>query len=165
MEALVPGCTADLGREEDWTKERGAISIRGLSPGAGFQLSECCCPVPGDRIVGLRKPDQPVEVHNIECLEVANGMDADWRDLSWGHQSKGAVGRLRVTLYDRPGTLAETAGIFARNLANVKNLRQTQGDAPFTTYEIDLEVQDVPHLTRILSALRASDAVSQAERV
>jgi GTP pyrophosphokinase len=68
MEALVPGCTADLGREEDWTKERGAISIRGLSPGAGFQLSECCCPVPGDRIVGLRKPDQPVEVHNIECL-------------------------------------------------------------------------------------------------
>ena len=165
MEALVPGCTADIGREEDWTRERGAISIRGLSPGAGFQLSECCHPMPGDRIVGLRKPDQPVEVHTIECLEVANGIDADWRDLSWGHRSKGAVGRLRVTLYDRPGTLAETAGIFARNVANVKNLRQTQGDAPFTTYEVDLEVQDVAHLTRILSALRASDAVSGAERV
>ena len=33
------------------------------------------------------------------------------------------------------------------------------------TYEVDLEVQDVPHLTRILSALRASDSIAQAERV
>jgi len=36
---------------------------------------------------------------------------------------------------------------------------------PFATYEIDIEVQDLAHLTRILSALRASDAVAQAERV
>ena len=36
---------------------------------------------------------------------------------------------------------------------------------PFHTYEVDLEVQDLAHLTRILSALRASDAVAQAERV
>lgn len=164
MEALVPGCTAGMGPEEDW-KERGAISIRGLSPGAGFQLAECCHPVPGDRIVGLRKPGEPVEVHAIDCITVANAMDADWRDLSWGQRSSGAVGRLRVTLYDRPGTLAETAGIFARNLANVQGLRQTHNDGPFTTYEIDLEVQDVAHLARILSALRASDAVSGAERV
>ena len=35
---------------------------------------------------------------------------------------------------------------------------------PFTTYEVDLEVQDLAHLTRILSALRASDSVAQAER-
>ena len=45
------------------------------------------------------------------------------------------------------------------------SLDQTQLDHPFTTYEIDLEVQDVPHLSRILSALRASDSIAQAERV
>ncbi|TCD06275.1 bifunctional (p)ppGpp synthetase/guanosine-3',5'-bis(diphosphate) 3'-pyrophosphohydrolase [Erythrobacteraceae bacterium CFH 75059] len=164
MEALVPGCTAELGPEEDW-KQKGAISIRGLSPGAGFQLAECCHPVPGDRIVGLRRPDQPVEVHNIDCLAVAKALDADWRDLSWGPRSQGAVGRMRVTLYDRPGTLAEAAGIIARNLANVRGLHQTHRDPPFTTYEVDVEVQDAKHLHRILSALRASDAISGAERV
>ena len=121
--------------------------------------------VPGDRIVGLRKTDAPVEVHTIDCLELASGIDADWIDLNWGKRSQGAVGRLRVTLYDRPGTLAEMAGLFAQNHANVVALDQTQNDHPFTTYDVELDVADLAHLTRILSALRASDAVAQAERL
>ena len=164
MEALVPGCTAEL-EEEDWTRREHAISIRGLTPGVGFQLAECCHPVPGDRIVGLRKKGEAVEVHAIGCFELASGEDVDWLDLSWGSRSLGAIGRLRVTLYDRPGTLAEMAGIFAQNHVNVKSLDQVETDHPFTTYEIDSEVQDLAHLTRVLSALRASDAVAQAERI
>ena len=165
MEALVPGCTADIGEDEDWARRDHTISIRGLTAGVGFKLADCCHPVPGDRIVGLRRKDEGVEVHTIDCLELASGIDSDWLDLSWGKRSQGAVGRVRVTLYDRPGTLAEMAGIFAQNLANVKSLDQVQLDHPFTTYEIDVEVQDLAHLTRILSALRASDAVAQAERI
>ena len=70
-----------------------------------------------------------------------------------------------MTLYDRPGTLAEMAGIFAQHLANVKTLRHVQKEHPFSAYEVDLEVQDLAHLTRILSALRACDAIAQAERL
>ncbi len=165
MEALVPGSTAELPDETDWPKQERVISIRGLTPGVGFQLAECCRPVPGDRIVGLRKAGEGVEVHAISCFSLASGIDADWLDLSWGNRSQGAIGRLRITLYDRPGTLAEMAGIFAQNIANVKMLEQVQQDHPFSTYEVDLEVQDLAHLTRITSALRASDAVAQADRI
>ena len=162
MEALVPGSTTDL---PELPAQERAISIRGLTPGMGFSLAPCCHPLPGDRIIGLRKPGIGVEVHAIDCLRLANGVDADWVDLSWGERSKGAVGRLRVVLYHRPGTLAEMAGIFAQNHANVINLELTQRDDPFHTYEVDLEVQDLAHLTRIVSALRASEAVAQAERI
>lgn len=165
MEALVPGCTAEMEQPAQWSKQEQAISIRGLTAGVGFQLAQCCHPVPGDRIVGLRKPGEGVEVHAIDCLELASGIDADWLDLSWGTRSVGAVGKLRATLYDRPGSLAEMAGIFAQNVANIRSLVQSQTEHPFTVYEVDLEVQDLAHLTRILSALRASDAVAQAERV
>ncbi|WP_298468970.1 bifunctional (p)ppGpp synthetase/guanosine-3',5'-bis(diphosphate) 3'-pyrophosphohydrolase [uncultured Erythrobacter sp.] len=165
MEALVPGCTAEFEEDEEWSQRERVISIRGLTPDVGYTLATCCHPVPGDRIVGLRRKDALVEVHAIDCLELANGVDADWLDLSWGRRSHGAVGRLTVTIYDRPGTLAEMAGIFAQNKTNVTSLMQTQLDHPFTTYEIDAEVQDLAHLTRILSALRASDAVAQAERI
>ena len=155
----------DLEDNDGWTGREKTISIRGLTPGVGFKLAECCHPVPGDRIVGLRKKDEGVEVHAIDCLELASGIDADWLDLSWAKRSQGAVGRLSVTVYDRPGTLAEMAGIFAQNTANVKTLEQVETDHPFVTYETDLEVQDLAHLTRILSALRASDAVAQADRM
>ena len=165
MEALVPGCTADMESEEDWSRQEKAISIRGLTAGVGFHLADCCHPVPGDRIVGLRKAGEGVEVHAIDCFELASGLDSDWLDLSWGAKSKGAVGQLSVTLYDRPGTLAEMAGIFAKNLANVRSLEQVQQDHPFAGYRIEIDVQDLAHLTRIVSALRASDAVAQAERI
>ncbi len=165
MEALVPGSAAILDEEPEWPIHTKAVSIRGLTAGVGFRLAECCHPVPGDRIVGLRKHGEAVEVHTIDCLELASGIDADWIDLSWGKRSQGATGRLRVILYDRPGTLAEMAGLFAQNHANVVALEQTQKDHPFSTYDVELDVQDLAHLTRILSALRASDAVAQAERL
>jgi GTP pyrophosphokinase len=162
MEALVPGSTADL---PELPAQERAISIRGLTAGMGFTLAPCCHPLPGDRIIGLRKPGVGVEVHAIDCLRLADGVDADWVDLSWGERSTGAVGRLRIVLYHRPGTLAEMATIFAQNHGNVMNLELTHRDDPFHTYEVDLEVQDLAHLTRIVSALRASEAVAQAERI
>jgi len=162
MEALVPGCTAAMPEEPSQGR---AISIKGLTPGMGFALADCCHPIPGDRIVGLRRKGEGVEVHAIDCFQLANGVDADWVDLSWGEHSQGAVGRLNVVLYNRPGTLAEMAGVFARSNANVMNLELTERDDPFHTYTVDLEVQDLAHLTRILSALRASEAVAQAERI
>ncbi|MEE4539704.1 MAG: bifunctional (p)ppGpp synthetase/guanosine-3',5'-bis(diphosphate) 3'-pyrophosphohydrolase [Erythrobacter sp.] len=164
MEALVPGSTAEFEEDEEWSRRERVISIRGLTPGVAFELATCCHPVPGDRIVGIRRKGERVEVHTIDCLELINGTDSEWLDLSWGRRSHGAIGQLQVTLYDRPGTLAEMAGIFAQNKINVTSLVQTQLDYPFTTYEIEAQVQDLAHLTRILAALRASDAVAQADR-
>ncbi|GGZ87690.1 RelA/SpoT family protein [Novosphingobium arvoryzae] len=165
MEALIPGSAAGLAEPEQWSGQERAISIRGLTPGVGVQLAECCHPVPGDRIVGIRQPDKGVEVHSIDCMTLASGTDSDWLDLSWGERTTGAVGRLRMVLYNRPGTLAEATGIFAGNRANIVSLEMTQRDELFGGYEVDLEVSDLAHLTRIVSALRASDAVAQAERI
>ena len=165
MEALVPGSTEGLAEPESWPRQDRAISIRGLTAGMAFHLGQCCHPVPGDRIVGLRQPGMGVEVHSIDCLKLASGVDADWLDLSWGERTTGALGRVRVVLYNRPGTLADAAGIFAGNRANIAALENSGRDELFSTYEIDLDVSNLAHLTRIISALRASDAVAEAERI
>jgi GTP pyrophosphokinase len=164
MEALVPGFDAD-GSHIDFPGQESAISIRGLTPGVGYHLGECCHPIPGDRIVGLRLAGQPVEVHTIECDRLASGTDADWVDLSWGQGSDGASARLRVIIHNRPGTLGEIAGIFGYHKANIIHLRMTARDVEFHTFEVDLEVHDLQHLMRIISALRASEAVATADRV
>ena len=164
MEALVPGF-GDQNADGDFPNQERAISIRGLTPGVGYHLGDCCHPIPGDRIVGLRLPDQPVEVHTIECDRLASGVDADWVDLSWGQGSDGASARLRVVIHNRPGTLGEIAGIFGYHKANIINLRMTARDSEFHTFEVDLEVHDLTHLMRIISALRSSEAVASADRV
>lgn len=164
MEALVPGSGKVLEGQASWPAQERAISIKGLTPGMGFQLADCCHPVPGDRIVGLRQPGQGVEVHAIDCPSLESGVDSDWLDLSWGERTTGAVGRIICVVYNRPGTLAEVTSIFARTQANIAALKMTGRDERFHTYAIELDVADLAHLTRIVSSLRASDAVAQADR-
>ena len=167
MEALMPGSGGDGvngGVAMPTPAQREAISIRGLTAGVAFDLGPCCHPVPGDRIVGLRRADEPIMVHAIDCPVLASGVDADWVDLAWGDGSDGAAAQLLVTLKNEPGALGVMAGIFGAHHANILNLKLETRDAGFHGFRVDLEVRDLHHLTRILAALRAADAVSQAER-
>ncbi len=165
MDALVPGSSNEMTALREFPRQDRAISIRGLTPGVAFQLAECCHPVPGDRIVGLRRQGEHIEVHTIDCLNLVSGVDADWIDLSWESDSEGATARIRAILYNRPGTLADMAGIFSHHKANIVNLKLTNRDQPFHTYESDLEVHDVAHLMQIIMALRASESVARADRI
>ena len=164
MEALMPGSGgADVAAPPP--PQREAISIKGLTPGVAFNLASCCHPVPGDRIVGLRRADEAILVHSIDCAELANGIDADWIDLAWGDGSDGGAAQMRVVLKNEPGALGVMAGIFGSHKANILNLKLENRDVSFHTYRVDLEVHDVQHLMRIIATLRATDVVSSAERV
>ncbi|HYW16873.1 MAG TPA: bifunctional (p)ppGpp synthetase/guanosine-3',5'-bis(diphosphate) 3'-pyrophosphohydrolase [Allosphingosinicella sp.] len=163
MEALVPGSTGAEGVKPP--PQRTAISIKGLTPGVAFQLAECCHPIPGDRIVGLRREGTEIEVHVIGCDSLADGVDADWLDLAWGDESDGGTARLCVVIKNEPGSLAVIAGILGRHGANIVSMEQASRDGSFHTFHLDIEVHDVQHLMRILAALRAADVVSSAERL
>ncbi|QUT04689.1 bifunctional (p)ppGpp synthetase/guanosine-3',5'-bis(diphosphate) 3'-pyrophosphohydrolase [Sphingobium phenoxybenzoativorans] len=165
MEALIPGSTSGEGAEEAHPRQHNPVSIRGLTPGIAYQLGDCCHPVPGDRIVGIRRTGEPIEVHTIDCSSLEAGADADWVDLAWDVKSKGGTARLSIIVKNQPGALASVANIFGANKANILNLQLVNREGPFHTDIIDLEVQDAAHLMRILSALRSLEIVVQADRV
>jgi RelA/SpoT family (p)ppGpp synthetase len=163
MEALMPGSATKDGVKPP--PQRTAISIKGLTPGVAFQLAECCHPIPGDRIVGLRREGEGIEVHVIGCESLADGVDADWVDLAWGDQADGGATSLSIVIKNEPGSLAVIAGILGSHGANIVSMDQTSRDGSFHTFHLDIEVHDVQHLMRILAALRATDVVSTAERL
>jgi len=163
MEALMPGSTGKGGVKPP--PQQTAISIKGLTPGVAFKLAECCHPIPGDRIVGLRREGTEIEVHMIGCDSLADGIDADWVDLAWGDESDGGTARLCVVIKNEPGSLAAIAGILGNHGANIVSMEQASRDGSFHTFHLDVEVHDLQHLMRIVAALRASDVVSSAERL
>jgi len=164
MDALMPGSAEKAGVKRRESGQREAISMKGLTPGVAFQLASCCNPVPGDRIIGVRRSDEPVEVHTIDCRKLAEQQDAEWVDLAWGDGSDGGTARLVVVVKNEPGALGIMSGILGAHHANIVNLSLSHRDAAFHTYDVTVEVHDVQHLMKILAALRAADAVSQAER-
>jgi GTP pyrophosphokinase len=165
MEALMPGSTTAEGVEEAHPRQHEPVSIRGLTPGIAYNLGDCCHPVPGDRIVGVRRTGEPIEVHTIDCRSLEVDQDDDWVDLSWDSKSKGGTARLSVIVKNQPGALAAVANVFGATKANILNLQLVNREGPFHTDIIDLEVADAQHLNRILQALRAIDVVVQADRV
>ena len=164
MEALMPGSAgSDIAPRP--AGQRQAISIKGLTPGVAFHLADCCHPIPGDRIVGLRREDESIEVHVIGCDRLASGIDADWLDLAWGDESEGGTARLCVILRDVAGALGEMAGIMGAQRTNIVNLALVHRDGSFHTFHLDVEVDDLAHLHALLAALRSADSVSSAERL
>jgi (p)ppGpp synthase/HD superfamily hydrolase len=163
MEALMPGSAGgDVAPRPP--AQRTAISIKGLTPGVAYDLAQCCHPIPGDRIVGLRREDEGIEVHVIGCDTLASGIDADWLDLAWGEGSDGGAARLSVIVRDVPGALGAMASVLGSKHANIINLQLVHRDGSFMTFQLDIEVHDLAHLHAIIAALRENDQVSSVER-
>ncbi|HZF43340.1 MAG TPA: bifunctional (p)ppGpp synthetase/guanosine-3',5'-bis(diphosphate) 3'-pyrophosphohydrolase [Sphingomonadaceae bacterium] len=164
IEALMPGAAGgDVALKP--LPQRAAISILGLTPGVAFDLAPCCHPIPGDRIVGLRRENAGIAVHTIACDTLADGVDVDWVDLAWGDGSDGGIAQIQLVLRDQPGALAQMSGVFGEQGANIVNLTLIHRDESFHTFEIAVEVHDVAHLVRILAGLRSADAISKAARI
>ena len=168
LQAVYPELRrADRGRVTP--KPGQAISIRGLTEGISYKLGQCCHPLPGDRIVGIRTPGEGIIIHTIDCAELdkAQNMD-DWLDVGWGTGAAEmglSVARITVRVKNEPGSLAATMGIIAANGGNIFNLRVADRNPLFFDFVVDVEVRDVAHLQNILGALRVSNAVESVDRV
>jgi GTP pyrophosphokinase len=172
LQAVFP----ELKRSGKVAKKAGAgtgevkpISIRGLTEGISYTLGQCCHPLPGDRIVGLRPPGEGLVIHTIDCAELdkAQNMD-DWLDVGWGQGASDiglSVARIAVRVKNAPGSLATVMTAIAANGGNIFNLKVTARNPLFFEFTVDIEVRDVAHLQNILGALRVSDAVESVDRV
>jgi GTP pyrophosphokinase len=145
------------------------ISIRGLKRGISYKLGQCCHPLPGDRIVGIRTPGEGIIVHTIDCGELAKAIDMDdWLDVAWGQgagESGLSVARVLVRVSNAPGSLAAVMTAIAANGGNIFNLKVTDRNPLYFEFTVDIEVRDVAHLQNILGALRVNDAVESVDRV
>jgi len=165
-EALVPGSTAGARPRRTKRGKPGpaAVTIQGLAAGAAFELGSCCHPVPGDRIVGVRHPGQPIMVHGIDC-SVLSDETGEWLEVSWGEESDGAVAQLAVVVHNQTGALASMTAALAAERTNIVNLSLKHRDREFHTDIIDIEVENLKQLTGIIATLRSLPAVVSVERV
>ncbi len=167
MEALLPGSTANRRRQRRRRPPQatpGSLLVDASAAAPGVIFGPCCMPVPGDRIVGIREPEQGIVVHTIDCQLLAGKEDADWIDLAWDPASASGVARIDVTVMNEPGALAQVTELLARLSTNIVNLRLDARDRAHHHYVLDVEVEDLQHLSDLVTGLRALGAVISAHR-
>ncbi len=132
-----------------------------------LRISDHTGAVPGERIVGIREEDAII-VHPIFSRALEAHEDAEnWIDLRWNMaEVEGMLfpARIRVTVHNEVGALAEVASIISGQGANIENLDMSYRSSDFYDFDIMVEVRDVTHLNEILFGLRHSRFVSEAER-
>ncbi len=150
----------------------GPMPIKGLIPGIAVHLGQCCHPLPGDRIVGIMSAGEGMVVHTIDCevLGLYHEAPERWVDLGWDPlpsdeaEPHVPVARLEVLITHTPGALGALSTIIAQHGGNISNLRITDRTPLYFEILLDVDVEDVRHLTQIMAALRASDLVESVER-
>ncbi|NQW02346.1 MAG: bifunctional (p)ppGpp synthetase/guanosine-3',5'-bis(diphosphate) 3'-pyrophosphohydrolase, partial [Rhodospirillales bacterium] len=168
-ENIIPIAKARL---KSGQKESQSISIKGLIPGMAMHLAGCCHPLPGDRIVGIVTTGRGVTIHTIDCetLSTYHDQPERWMDVAWdddsnaASSSKSQVGRLFVSVANVPGALGDLSTVIAKNNGNISNLKITNRADDFYDMLIDVEVQNVKHLTEVIAALRASPMTHSVDR-
>ncbi len=161
----------DKSEEQDRKNDKNefAVPIRGLIPGMAVHLGTCCHPLPGDQIIGISSTGKGLTIHTTDCETLANFVNVpeQWVDVHWeggAGEEGGRVGRLLVTLTNRPGALAALTSVIGRGQGNITNLKISDRSTEFFELQIDIEVSNVDQLSDIIAGLRADPAVGLVER-
>ncbi len=147
---------------------KDALPINGLIAGMAVHFAHCCHPLPGDRIVGIVTTGRGVTVHTIDCetLQTFEKEPERWIDLSWDvpGEEQSFHGRIKAVIANEPGSLGNLTTIIGKAHGNIANLKITNRSMDFFELLVDVEVNDLKHLTDITAALRAAPTISSVER-
>ncbi|MCP8882528.1 bifunctional (p)ppGpp synthetase/guanosine-3',5'-bis(diphosphate) 3'-pyrophosphohydrolase [Devosia sp. XJ19-1] len=125
--------------------------------------------VPGDRLVGILEPDNPLTVYPIhsDALTAKHDSDLAWVDVRWN------LARAEEHLYptvismesvNRPGSLAQISSAIAACDANINNLVMRMISPDFHQMIFEIEVRDLAQLTDVLATLKRSPGLSAVQR-
>ena len=74
------------------------------------------------------------------------------------------VGRIKVTVSNESGSLAEITHAIAADRANISNIKIVGRSLDFFELTLDLEVRGVQQLSNLITSLRALHCVHSVER-
>ncbi len=175
MQSVFPGRESTKALEEYASREfitdstaKLYVKGDGLTAGVSLHLSDCCSPIPGDRIVGVQKQGRGVVVHTIDCDVLSETEDMGvWLDIGWRRAAQHATSTARVTatVEHVPGALADVTKIIGEAGGNLLNITTVKRSPTFFDLVFDIEVNDNRHLMQIIAALRTSAYVVTARRM
>ena len=143
------------------------LKIPGLNTGIGITLARCCHPLPGEDVVGIFTTGKGVTVHRVDCQTLVEFSDTPelWMDAIWEREGpKRFLGRIDTVLSNEPGALAAVATIIGQQGGNISNIRLTDRNTDFFSFQLDLEVKDVEHMRTVIAVLQANNFVERVER-
>ena len=152
--------------------ERIADRIRRSNRGVRIQgmdslmirYSQCCQPVPGDKVIGYITRGRGVSIHRVDCPNILNLSEDRRVEIEWTAE-KGD--RFFVKLYmegtDRRGLLSDVAKAITDTGTDIAQA-DMRGVERGMMGRFSVEVQDLAHLNRVMKSIRSVKGVLEVNR-
>ena len=173
MRALYPDLPDDelnapkpnvFGRVIDRIRLGRGIKIQGVD-GLMVRYAQCCQPVPGDTVVGYVTQGRGISIHRSDCPNLLTLDSADRRvEIDWQEvEGESFAVRLVLNAEDRRGLYADIMSAISQTGTNIRraDLHTRDGSAYGAIF---IEVDNLPHLDKVLKAVRRIKGVVGVDR-
>ena len=151
--------------------EAFAVPVSSVASDLAMKFEDGSFPIPGDPIVGIISPGEGLVIYPMQSSRLNEFEDQieRWVAMRWDVNDDNVgkhlfASRLVITVVNKTGTLGHVAQTIADFESNISNLSLWQRDDSFYDLTLDIQVRDVNHANKVISALRGSSVVSAVER-
>ncbi len=119
-------------------------------------LSQCCNPVPGDRIIGYITRGYGVSVHRRDCRNVSNELEVERQvSVAWVENQLGQFEvDLTIEAFDRVGLLSDILHIIAETGLNIVRANVRTNYDGIVIADFSVMVHHTDELSRVITKIR-----------
>jgi GTP diphosphokinase / guanosine-3',5'-bis(diphosphate) 3'-diphosphatase len=143
----------------------------GQQSGPPVKLARCCCPIPGDAIVGLLSPGKGLVVHRSDCRTLRRRRDTSHApvEVNWlSIEPQFYIAPVTIVAHDRAGLLRDVAAVVSDAGINMTSLTSTTNPSlqkAVITATLEIAADGVlDQLERIFRRLRQVKNVVSVDR-
>ena len=140
-----------------------AVRIKGFEDGL-VHHSECCQPIPGDKVAAYLGSAEGVLMHRDACPSVLDYSDQKRLEVEWiAHKKDRFVVDLEIEGIDRQGLLSDTARAISDTSTNITQIEMRDSEVGVVGNFL-VKVQDLEHLTKVMNAMELVKGISDVKR-
>ena len=161
--------TKSAANAQQKTERKDCVIVEGVG-NLMHHIARCCQPIPGDSIVGYITMGRGISIHRCDCeqfLELQSVHPERVVESRWGdNYSNGFHLNIRIVASDRTGLLRDITTVLANDKISVLGVSsRTDTKRQVANIDMQIELNNVEMLSKILSRLEKLDDVIEAKRL
>ena len=157
LKILTLGLAGNMHKDENNNKE------------LGYTISTCCNPIPGDDVVAITFPNQPIQIHRPDCPKAINLMSQYGKNIVKGKwqltENFSFMATLKISGVNKMGFGSELfsilSGKFKLDLYSIK----MQSEGGMVDVTVSFYVNNLKQLEDIISETRKMNLVKKVVRI
>lgn len=136
--------------------------------GANFKIADCCCPIPGDEVLGFIDENNEVVVHALDCPRASvlkAGYGSRIVSTQWDVSSGKFLATVHIEGLDRFGILQELTQMISTNMSIDIRKMNIEAQEEVFSCELVVLIEDSQVVTDLCNKINKINGVKRVSRV